>query len=819
MAYEVSFGEWMVNRRRELRLQRTELAIQVGCAAVTLRKIEADERRPSQQLAALLAERLGIAPHERTTFVRVARGELTADHLPALSLTQAGTAPGPHAPTADVQPERTGTPVRTNLPAPLTSFVGRSQELDVILALIENQRLVTLTGVGGVGKTRLATEVGIHIVRHGQPPIARDGVWIVELASLAEPALVAQAIARIFRLPEQSGRTMVELLQEHLAEQQLLLILDNCEHLVEICAEIAEQLVLHCWQLHILATSREPLRVPGERAYPIPPLTLPEPNELQSAQILTSPAAQLFVARMDAAAGVRASTAAPADRIDSTNAAAIAQICRQLDGIPLALELAAPLSQSTALTEIAAQLQNQMAILTNTYRTAVPRHQTMHSALVWSYRLLAPEEQRLLASVAVFAGGWTIAAAQAIYAEVGVERLLPGLDQLVAKSLALQEEHGGQRRYRLLEPVRQFAHAQLVASGMEDAVRRRHAAYFLALAEQMDQARDTPQERVWLDLLEPERDNLRAVNIWAIEHGEAELAHRFNGWLFAFWIYRSSVAEASHWYDLALAIPIANNGHTPAISALVAEANMLNAAGFTVVVRLFYERARARFERELALRIEIGLPRGIAGALRGCSFVAMLSGDLEQAQKLGEQGLATSHSAEDHWGIAWSLYDLGYIALVRGDAATAQPLLEAALPQLRAHGISFGLYRALIALGHVMRITGETGRARGFYHEALRLQQHLLYLHYVADALEGLAGIAAAEQALTHAVTIFGAAEAHRRAIAMPRWPHQQPWLDRDVALARSQLAPQQWDLAWERGYTTPLDQAIVYALLPPSRP
>jgi non-specific serine/threonine protein kinase len=802
MAYEISFGQWLVSRRRELRLQRTALAAQIGCAAITLRKIEADERRPSQELAARLADRLGLAPHQRAAFVQVARGELPADHLPKLPLPQASAT---SEPTAAIRREHTQAPIRTNLPAPLTSFVGRGLELEAITALIQDQRLVTLTGVGGVGKTRLAIEAGVSMVRNGQPSIARDGVWIVELASLAEPALVAQAIAQVFRVPEQSGHTILELLQEHLAEQQLLIILDNCEHLIEVCAEIAERLLLRCWQLRILATSREPLRVAGERAYPLAPLALPGPSEFQREQILSTTAAQLFVARMGAGA--------PAHQIDGANVDAIAQICRQLDGIPLAIELAAPLSHSMALAEISAQLRNQMAILTNSYRTAIPRHQTMYSALVWSYRLLSPEERRLLASVAVFAGGWTLEAARAICDEADTARVAPALANLVAKSLVLQDEHEREWRYRLLEPVRQFAETQLAASGAKDGACRRHAAYFLALAEQMGEARDTQHERAWLRRLEPERDNIRAVNKWAYEHGERELAHRLNGALFAFWIYRSTITEANHWYDLALAISTSSERPEQEGSALIAEANLLNAAGYAASLPLAYDRARSRFERELALRNEIGEPRSIAGALRGCSFIDMMSGELERAQDLAQQALVMSRSISDHSGISWSLYDLGYIALVKGEVATAQSLLAAAIPQLRTHGIGFGLFRAQIALGHTLRMAGQARRAREYYHEALRLQQEMHYVHYVADALEGLAGIASAENDPAHAAVLFGVAEMHRRAIAMPRWQHQEAWYDRDTALASAQLASEQWEIAWERGYAMTVDEGVMYAL------
>jgi predicted ATPase/DNA-binding SARP family transcriptional activator len=737
--------------------------------------------------------------------VPVAGGELQADQMPALP--KPGIATDSPAPTPEVRRERSWT--ATNLPAPLTSFVGRGQELEAILALLENQRLVTLTGVGGVGKTRLATEVGIHIVRHGQPPIARDGVWIVELASLADPALVAQAIGRIFHLTEQAGRPIMELLQEHLAEQQLLLILDNCEHLIDVCAEIAEQLVLHCWQLRIVATSREPLRVPGERTTPILPLTVPGSNDLQAAQILSTAAAQLFVARMHGAGSVRAGVTAPIEQIGSTDAAAIAQICRQLDGIPLALELAAPLSHNAALGEIAAQLENQMEVLTNTYRTAVPRHQTIHSALVWSYRLLAPEEQRLLASVSVFAGGWTIEAAQAISVEGEIKPRLSVLNQLVAKSLVLQEEQGVRRRYRLLEPVRQFAQAQLVASGAEDVVHRRHAAYFLRLAEQMYHARDTSNERDWLDRLEPERDNLRAVNGWAIEHGEAELAHRFNGWLFAFWIYRSSKAEARRWTDAALAL----TAPTRSPEALTAETLALDTAGYLAGFQREYGYAQACFQRELEIYTQIGDQPGIARACRGLGFTAMHDGDLERAAACTTRSLAISQSVQDHPGVAWSLFDLGYLALVCGELREARARLEQALPELLQQDILFGAFRALIALGHVMRALGEPEHALNAYTDALQIQQGMHYVEIISDALEGLAGIAAARRDPARAVQLFGSAQAHRETHATQRPQHLDAMYARDLELARSQLTCAQWEAVWQRGYSMPLDQAARYAL------
>jgi predicted ATPase/DNA-binding XRE family transcriptional regulator len=803
MTYDLSFGQWMVQRRKELRLQRTELAIQIGCAAITLRKIEADERRPSQQLAELLATRFGLAGHDREAFVRVARGEWYTDRLPLLPLALDTAQPVaiPQAiPAQGIQQIYRN----TNLPHGLTEVVGREEQLGEIAALLDSQRLITLTGVGGVGKTRLALEAGIEALERQAEGVARDGVWLVELAALAQPELVSQALARTFRITEQAGQSDSVRLREYLAEKQLLLILDNCEHLIDACAALAEDLLQHCWHIRILATSREPLHIAGEQMYAVPPLSIPASHTTQLDAVLASGAAQLFVARIQAH-GRRTP-------ITDQHATAIAQICRQLDGIPLALELAAPLTQSLSLVDIADQLQHQMAVLNNGYRTAIPRHQTMHSALVWSYRLLAPAEQQLLANAAVFAGGWLLDAAQAVCVEEPLPRVELLLRQLISKSLVLSETVGQQRRYRLLEPVRQFAELQLQASGNEPAVRRRHAAYFLALAEQMNKARDTPDEREWLMRIEPERDNIRAVNRWAIAHGERVFAHRFNGCLFAYWVYCSSLPEAAAWFAEILALPRANPSLAPTVEELHAEAHALNAAGYVASLS-HLALAAQRFERELAIRYELGEPIAIASALRGISFIAMLRGDVAHAQQTGERALATSRAAGDNWGIAWSLFDLGNIALVRHDTARALGLLEESVPLLRAHGISFGLYRAMIALGHVMRLLGEQERAIDYYHQAFDLHRTMGYTQHITDALESLAGIAVDQQAASHAVVLFAGVETYRQANAIERFQYQQAWYERDYAGSRRQLATEAWQAAWESGWQLSLSQTIAYAL------
>jgi predicted ATPase len=716
---------------------------------------------------------------------------------------------------------------RTNLPAPLTSFVGRAQEVTDVAQLVSANRLVTLTGAGGVGKTRLALETAKAILDFrveildaeptsiGGNPKFPDGVWFVELAALAAGdlavKLIAQAMARVFKQPEQASQSPLDAIEDYLTDQQLLLVLDNCEHLVDACAEICERLLQRCWRLHILATSREELHIPGEVVYAVSPLALPNPTANAPEQMLACASAQLFVERM------HATPALP--KVQSAEIATLAHICRQLDGIPLALELAAPLTRSLSLAEIATQLDNQMALLTNGYRTAIPRHQTMHSALVWSYRLLAREEQQLLARVAVFSGGWTQAAARAVWADDGASGTASSivaalLNQLIAKSLVWVETQNGERRYRLLEPVRQFAHAQLAASGEQEMIRQRHATYFLSLAEKMDQARDTPQEQAWLQTLEPERDNLRAVNRWAFDHHQAEFAQRFNGFLFAFWGYRSSMGEARQWLEGSLALKPAETQAERTPRALLAEASALNLAGHTAALMHDFSAAQSRFKRELQVRVELDDRRGIANALRGIAFVLMLSNEnLPQAQDYVEQALAIDRAAQDAWGCAWSLHDLGYLALARGELTRAQTLLEEVLPTLREQGNNFGCFSTLLALGHLRRAVGDPVQARRCYWDALHLQQKMHYLLHIADGLEGLAAIAVAEQQPTTAVQLLGAAYAHRRANALTRPYYQDAGYEHAVTSLRSQLTDEAWNRAWSAGCAMTLEQAVEFAL------
>ncbi len=785
-----SFGHWLARHRKALRLSRVELARRVSCATVTLRKIEEDARRPALELAHRLADQLQIAAELRELFVQVARGERPVEALRSALVPDAAFEPD--AP-------RTATPLHTNLPAPLTSLVGREPAIEELSQLVAARRLLTLIGVGGVGKTRLVVELGTALLRRSLA--FANGVWMVELAALAQPELVPQAIAQALRLPEEPGRTSIETIESYLAKKQLLLIVDNCEHLLDAVAAVVERLLQRCWGLRVVTTSRERLGVAGELVWQVPPLALPELGD--GVALLGAAATRLFVERAEGQLGT--------PDVLHTSAAAVVAICRDLGGLPLAIELTAPLVQHMTLEEIAAQLRDQMLTLASAFRTAVPRHQTMASALSWSYRLLAPHEQALLRHAAVFAGGWTPVALQAVCTDQPPELVAAGLARLVAKSLALRDPRG--RRYWLLEPVRQFAAAELAAHGEAELARRRHARHYWELAQQMHRARDTPQEREWLDRLEPERDNLRTANEWAIAHGERVFCLQMNGWLFALWLYRSAMSEARRWLEAAIAIP--RRDESPLLpDELEAEAVALDTAGYAASVsHNNLLQAQQWFERALALRAEGTDEKARARALRGCGWIAMLLGDLAQARRYDDEALAVSRATGNPTEIAWSLFDVGHIMMMQGELTAAQAMTSQAVEHLLATGISFGAYRAMMVLGHIVRQQGDLAQALEHYRAALRLQQQMGYLQPTAEAIEGMAIIAGAQRDPRRAARLFGAAVDIRRTLTMPHWQDQQADYERGVAHARGQLPAAEWQSLWERGAALSLDAAVAEAL------
>ncbi len=513
MESDLTFGQWLKRRRRGLGLTQRSLGQQVGYASETIRKVEADELRPSRQLAERLAAALHLAPDEQARFVQFARDEPQADEH-GLS-------------TQTVQFQGAAEARRHNLPAPLTPLIGREHDIDVVTALLAAHRLLTLTGVGGVGKTSLALGAA-----HAALEPFSGQVWLIELAALFDPALVAQAAGSVLGLPDSPGRPALETLTRFLRDRELLLVLDNCEHLLAGCAPLAHTLLRACPRLKILATSREPLGVAGEAVFPVPSLPWPAAGPgLSLEQIGGYASVRLFT---DRARLIR-----PDYQLSAHNAAAVAAVCRRLDGLPLAIEMAAARLNTLSADQLVSRLDAAFGLLTGGSRTTLPRQQTMRATLDWSYNLLAEAERLLLQRLAVFAGGCLLEAAEAVCAGDGLEagQVLEGLNQLVAKSLVVVDRQLDEpRRFHLLEMVRQYAGEKLEAAGETARLRTRQRDYFTAFAEAHDP--DTPgaDKPTRIRALHREVDNLRAALEWSFQdEAQPEAGPKLICWLAYFW--------------------------------------------------------------------------------------------------------------------------------------------------------------------------------------------------------------------------------------------------------------------------------------------
>jgi predicted ATPase/DNA-binding SARP family transcriptional activator/Tfp pilus assembly protein PilF len=662
----------------------------------------------------------------------------------------------------DVKPiqieKQTGTVVlRNNLPLQLSTFIGREKELIEITNLVVNNRLVTLTGAGGIGKTRLSIQVGFALLNDFP-----NGTWLVELAPLSDPTLVPQAIVTTLGLIEQAGRPPLMILTDFLQDKHALLILDNCEHLIQACAQLAETLLSACPDLHVLATSREALSIAGEAIYLVPSLTTPDTSHTDVDTLLQYEAVQLFVER--------AQSAKRDFSLDQENAYAIAQICYQLDGIPLALELAAARVKLLRVEEIAARLHDRFRFLTGGARTALPRHQTLQAMIDWSYDLLSESERALLRRLSVFAGGWSLEGAESVCAGKGiaVHEILDLLTQLLNKSLILAErQQGEETRYRMLETVRQYARGKLWEAGEGEIMRQRHLAYFVDLAERAEPNLRAFDMVIWLDRLEAELDNTRTALGWAIESDvEAEL--RLTSTILWFWHIRGHKNEGIDWLERGLAIEAAERSDQPLKPdrALI-RGRALSAAGFLRLMleetdkgavlseeslTLFRElgmmgkrdtayalwnlsavadqqrdslREKALLEECLALFRETGDKFGIAQCIDGLGFCAFEEGNHEQARTLLEEHLALRQEIGDKDGIALAFLALGHLALEQGNYKQARTQYEAGLSLFREVGNRSAMSIALSSLGRVARAIGDYGQATTMLEEALVLGQNL----------------------------------------------------------------------------------------------
>jgi predicted ATPase/DNA-binding SARP family transcriptional activator/DNA-binding CsgD family transcriptional regulator len=686
---------------------------------------------------------------------------------------------------------------RHNIPAALSSFIGRERELVEIKRALAITRLLTLTGVGGSGKTRLAMEVARDLV--GAYP---DGVWLVELAPLSQPQLVPQVVAGALGVREQPDRSLVDTLVDHLREKDLLLMLDNCEHLIEACVRIADTLLLSCPRLRILATSREALGIPGEMRWRIPPLSLPDPRPPTAVAELSSyGSVRLFMER--ARMRDRAFALTP------QNAEAVIEICRRLDGIPLAIELAAARVGVLSAERIADKLGDSLMLLSVEDRGVPARHQTLRATLEWSFELLAEPERALFRRLSVFAGGWTLEAAETVGTGGSIEKedVLDLLSRLVEKSLVVAEAaRNGHLRYRMLEPVRQYGRQKLEESGEADAVKHQHAVLFLALAEEAEPELQGPRQQEWLERLEAEHGNLRAALAWALEEKEPELALWLSGALGDFWYLRGRLTEEGRgWLEAALKL-----GSEP---TTVVRLKALVRAGNIAMEQRDFERAVVHSEEGLALSRKFGDKVGAAAALSTLGYVALLRNENERALALFEEAIGLAQDVGNVAALSLSVHGLALTFMQKHDFERATALQRENLARARKTGdqhilsMSIGL-GGLIALGE-----GSYGRAEALGLETLKMFWRMDLRHYIPTLLQLFAAAAAGRGDSVRSARLCGASQALHESMGARLSAGERAYFEPHLAAARARLDNTTWETAWAEGRAMTLEQAVEYAL------
>jgi predicted ATPase/DNA-binding SARP family transcriptional activator len=708
-------------------------------------------------------------------------------------------------------------PSQRHLPVPLTDLIGREQEIEEVVGRLGLCRLVTLFGAGGVGKTRLAIAVAERVL-----PLFPDGVWFTDLAPLTEASLVAEAIARALGLREEEGRSAEERLTEAFTARALLLVLDNCEHVLDACAALSYHLLSTSPGLRVLATSRHVLRVEGEQVCPVPSLALP-PAAVMDARCSLS-TAEKDPASLQEYAGIRlfvqrAVQANPTFKLDRRTGAAVAEICRHLDGIPLAIEMAAARLRSLSVSEINTRLSDRFRLLTRGNRAALPRQQTLRSALDWSYDLLNAGERDLLCRLAVFAGGCTLNGAAAVIRQGDADACLELLASLVDKSLVVYED-GEYPRYRMLETVREYAREKLDGSVEWTAVRNQHRDWHLQLAERVEaEVLGSGQEAALRVSLEAELDNFRVALAWCQEEADAnpssdaaEAGLRLATALFWFWTNRGYLTEGLQWLEGALA----RGGQLPPglrASALMRAAHLAYARGDRDRSITFHKAARREYQQALVLARAKGDRREIARTLLSMAEATDDDGDQDATWSLCVEARPLFEELGEPVGLAEALRWLASVAMKRGDRRAARPLLEERLAICRELGESYSLIHTLGGLGHLERDEGDYAWARAYYQESLLLRRKLGHQMALAQSLEDFAVLANCERYAERAIRLLGAGEAFCETLgARPPVGVAEDY-ERSVAEGRAALGEAAFAAAWAEGRAMPLEQAVAYAL------
>jgi len=794
-----SFARALRQHRVAAGLTQEALAERSGLGIRSIQGLEGGESRPRRETLRRLIDALRLSSEHTSELARVGQ-------------------PGPRrrqdvSTTADASRHGGGSKpaTRRNLPVQLTSFVGREDALIELRERMRTTRLLTLTGTGGCGKTRLALQVASSTI--DEYP---DGVWLVELAGLSEVELVDQSVATVVAVREVAGQAIRATLLAALRSRNLLLVLDNCEHLIEACANVTDAILRACPNVRILATSREPLGIAGEVAWRVPSLTLASLERMASpGQLTAGEAVRLFVDR--------AMAALPSFELTERNAAAVAQTCRRLDGIPLAIELAARRVTALSVEQIAARLDQRFRLLTGGSRAGLPRQQTLAATVDWSYALLSPLERALFARLAVFAGSFTVEAAEAVAGDLVEEadssphtaHVLASLDvldlltRLVDKSLVMAnlEAADGTDRYRLLETLRQYAHERLVARGELEEIRRRHAAYYMSFAVEAGHQLLGLDQVSWLDWLDRDHDNLHAALSLAIERGDAELGMRMAVGLAYFWYFRGHYSEARALRAAVLALPA-----RPDLAALRAE--LLQGAGMLMLHQGDYDTARAFLDDGVTVARRAGDRDALILTLATLGFVTRVRCEYATAQSALEEALPLARAAGDSFHTAMALHHLGLLALEADrDLETAWSLNDEALALFGRIGNRRMIGVVRLAMGRVAQARGDLSGARALVAEALSLHCQVGEVGHVPHMLNVLAAIDADAGRSERAVRLAGAAVALGEAMGTRVWPVILRERDAWLKPARHALGEGNFARAWASGEAMTREQAVACAM------
>lgn len=783
MEEQHSFGYWLRLKRKALDLTREVLADRVGCSVSMIRKLEEEERRPSIQIAELLAEIFKIPTTERPVFLRFARGDWRS--APGLRNEE--------APWRDL-PSEQPQPPRSNIPAAFTSLIGRDKDIAAVRDYLTNPdiRLVTLIGAPGIGKTRLS-------IASASKSLADfpDGIFFVALAALDQPSLIPSAIAQALGYVEKRDLPAEKHLMEGIGDKRMLLVFDNCEHLIEAVAQLASSLLSICAYLKILTTSREALQIPGEWIYSVPALDIPKEHSIIDIENISEyPALLLFAERARAA---RSDFALKVENIQ-----AVASICSQLDGLPLAIELIAARVKTLSIEQIVARLNDRFALLTSGNRVAPSRQQTLHATLDWSYELLTETEKDLFRQLSVFVGGFTLDALESVTQLDSNQSIDNVLSRLFEKSLVFVEQHENVR-YQLLETIRQYARDKLNETQESNLIQDRHLTYYLRLAEEAESYLFGAGQQDWMNRLEMDHDNLRAALAWSLESDQAKAGLQMAGALAWFWHNNGHLREGSRWLEQMLT-PEKSMHRPEQAKALRASSMISRDTGDTT-------RSKALANSSIELYREIGDDQGVGLGLIELGATLSFEGNRVEAIELLQESLFLLQSTGGKWGIVYAQVLLGNAWFRLGDIERAAIEWETSLRLSRELGDNSLMAWSLGGLGDVARLRGEYNRAIEMFKESLKLNRehgNKLDPPYTLEAL-GLAEAALGKS--EHAARLWGAAASWREAINEPLPLTFQKDYAASITQARAQLGEEAYASAWSEGHAMSIEQAIALAL------